>query len=465
MNRKIFKIVSLLLIQAVLGIECVWAANMASLSPKLNLDNELIAQIFLVGGRQYAKEYLFSKSPQANTLIYPLLVEHSADSIYIVCMKDGKCIYEFANKAHLRNRFQKFGVEIEEIKGVEYEKHHSIPETADFTKQVKAVLKFKKMIKYVYRSEKDKRWFIRTLTYFKDKVIVISKDVTELQTVKKDMEGVNQLQKLILDIITHDLQNKVTIASGFSDLLLEKEEDETRRSMIKMILNALRQTEELLENVTVFSKFSSRNYKEEYRVRNIGLIIEEVIGELKFKAQSKNITLKTKNIAENYDVNALSFIKDVFLNLIDNALKYSLEKTTVEVDIKDAGEYWKISIKDEGSGIKDEHKKMIFKRFERADAGSIGIQGSGLGLAIVKQLVLLHEGRIWVEDNYPQGSIFYLELPKVDSELRKLSPPEQELNELPDKPTKPARKMGVPHGATFKKIKLSVDSGFIKQAV
>jgi signal transduction histidine kinase len=67
-------------------------------------------------------------------------------------------------------------------------------------------------------------------------------------------------------------------------------------------------------------------------------------------------------------------------------------------------------VKDQGEGIPDEHKQRIFSRFERL--GKEGVQGSGLGLTITKQIVSLHRGEIWVEDNPSGGSAFFVRVPK-----------------------------------------------------
>ncbi|MCK4247969.1 MAG: HAMP domain-containing histidine kinase, partial [Methanomicrobia archaeon] len=78
----------------------------------------------------------------------------------------------------------------------------------------------------------------------------------------------------------------------------------------------------------------------------------------------------------------------------------------IEITIEDELGNWKVCVKDYGKGIPDKLKNVIFERFEKKGAGT------GLGLAIVKQIVILHRGKVWIEDNPEGGSIFCVSLPK-----------------------------------------------------
>ncbi|MFQ5559878.1 MAG: sensor histidine kinase, partial [Nitrospinota bacterium] len=103
-------------------------------------------------------------------------------------------------------------------------------------------------------------------------------------------------------------------------------------------------------------------------------------------------------------------VYDVFQNLVTNAIKYSPEGTKIKIEIKECPDVWKIQVVDEGEGIADAHKQTVFNRFQRLNKG--GVKGTGLGLAISKKIVDAHGGRIFVEDNEPEGSIFVVELPR-----------------------------------------------------
>jgi signal transduction histidine kinase len=109
-------------------------------------------------------------------------------------------------------------------------------------------------------------------------------------------------------------------------------------------------------------------------------------------------------------VRANPIIEEVFLNLLNNAAKYTADGKRVVIDAIEDSKSVTVAVKDYGPGIPDEDKEEIFNRFERRDRA--GVKGMGMGLTIVKRIVELHSGKVWVEDNPEGGSIFYVQLPK-----------------------------------------------------
>jgi signal transduction histidine kinase len=105
-------------------------------------------------------------------------------------------------------------------------------------------------------------------------------------------------------------------------------------------------------------------------------------------------------------------IEQVFVNFLSNAIKYSPEDTSITVEIEDLGGEWKVKVMDQGFGILDEDKELVFERFKRLDKGNI--KGTGLGLAIVTRVVDLHGGKVGVADNpNGEGSMFWVTLKKA----------------------------------------------------
>jgi len=102
----------------------------------------------------------------------------------------------------------------------------------------------------------------------------------------------------------------------------------------------------------------------------------------------------------------------VFQNLISNAIKYNCEKGRVEISARKEDKKTIISVKDTGMGIPSESLSRVFERFYRVDkARSREMGGTGLGLSIVKHLVESHDGRVWVESDEGEGSVFFFALP------------------------------------------------------
>lgn len=109
-------------------------------------------------------------------------------------------------------------------------------------------------------------------------------------------------------------------------------------------------------------------------------------------------------------------IKNVLVNLLDNAIKYSQDPVVVRVDVKDRGRHVEFSVSDQGKGIAKEHLKSIFDMFFRVSDGNLyDVKGFGLGLAYVKHVVEQHGGGIHVDSVLGVGSTFTISLPKKDA--------------------------------------------------
>jgi len=145
---------------------------------------------------------------------------------------------------------------------------------------------------------------------------------------------------------------------------------------------------------------------------NLNEIIKNAVETMKPKALDKNISLRLKedNIPE------IVFDKDritqVVVNLIDNAIKFTDEGGSVDVELIDGGNQAMVKVRDTGIGLKKEDQKRIFLPFEQVDSTvTRNYGGSGLGLAICRGIVTYHGGKIWVEAEPGKGSTFIFTIP------------------------------------------------------
>ncbi len=232
------------------------------------------------------------------------------------------------------------------------------------------------------------------------------KDMAEkLQRTMQELEVANNQKRVFLDIMCHDLSNYLSIIGGFTTLLMERMDDKDKREILKIINKNVLKIEEVLENARRLARLEKGTALEleERDLKEILLSVQEVFSQ---NNEGGRVKLNLPEGALMVEVDEL--IKDVFLNVISNALKYSKDEVVVEA--VDLGERVRVTVSDYGPGIPDEHKQAIFERFWRLDKS--GVRGTGLGLSIAKSIVELHNGKIWVEDNSPHGSVFIVELPK-----------------------------------------------------
>lgn len=220
----------------------------------------------------------------------------------------------------------------------------------------------------------------------------------------------NRLKDLFTDIMSHDLLNPAGVVRNASETLLDLESNDKKRAILELIRDSSSDLIETIKNASVLSKLETiEDLKCE--VQDLNKILQATVNEFKSQLNVKKLRL---DYLPNRVCPALVHptVKDVFLNLVSNAIKYSPTGSIIEIDIEERSNYWIIYFKDFAEGIIDADKNKIFERFKRLEQRNI--KGSGLGLAIVKRIVELHAGEVWVEDNPEGGSIFYVRLPKEE---------------------------------------------------
>ncbi|MDW7733399.1 MAG: sensor histidine kinase [Methanolobus sp.] len=241
--------------------------------------------------------------------------------------------------------------------------------------------------------------------------LVITYDRLTTEKVKKlELERSNNLKDLFTDIMRHDLLNPAGAIRGFNEILYSQENDGEKKRILEIIG---RQADKLIAMIDSAAQLAKLESSDELKLgeKDVGQLIRSVADSFAHELAEKNMTL---DMVEGgpYPSQVNEVIEDVFANLISNAIKYSPEGSAIKIKVLDAEDYWKTEVIDNGDGISDENKPLVFDRFKRVDRK--GIKGSGLGLAIVKRIVDLHGGSVGVEDNPEgQGSVFWVSLKKA----------------------------------------------------
>ncbi len=215
----------------------------------------------------------------------------------------------------------------------------------------------------------------------------------------KQIERSNMFKELLLDILRHDILNPLTVIKNVA-YTLEKEKAELTLRNVKKI-------EEIIRRATIYGKLESVE-ELEFEQANLVEVINRALEAVKNLVNEKQIEMKVIKGKDSYYADVSPWIEEAFVNLISNAIRYSPKGSSVEIFLSEDKENVKIGIADFGHGIPEEEKPYIFERFGKGKAS----KGLGLGLAIVKRIIELHNGKIWVEDNKPKGSIFYVKIPK-----------------------------------------------------
>jgi len=279
---------------------------------------------------------------------------------------------------------------------------------------IKNHLSEKKEISLFYPTE---RYYIASaipLGSLKKETIVVMFDITEFKTLEK-------IKADIVANVSHELRTPLTAIKGYVETLeLVAYENPDERSHFLNIIG--RHTDRLINIVSDLLLLSDIERKstplgEESRATFEQIDFKESVYS-SLEALKSKVEEKGLRVSVDIEENLPKFRGDgfllgqMFINLIDNAVKYTPEGGTIGVEIKHPDSQFKIEVIDTGIGIPKEHLARIFERFYRVDkTRSRKIGGTGLGLSIVKHIVIMHGGKIEVESEVGKGSRFMITLP------------------------------------------------------
>jgi two-component system phosphate regulon sensor histidine kinase PhoR len=181
-----------------------------------------------------------------------------------------------------------------------------------------------------------------------------------------------------------------------------------------VILNETTRLSGIVNRILSFSQIESNKRKYSFSETNINEIVENATITFRYSIENKGFSYSfkpDKNIPLiQVDREAIA---DAFVNLIDNAMKYSTEIKHIEVRTGISDKYVYVEVEDHGIGISEKNQKYIFDKFYRVTEMNLAnrVKGSGLGLAIVKHIMDAHEGTISVKSSPGSGSAFRLSFP------------------------------------------------------
>ncbi|MGB9912477.1 MAG: ATP-binding protein [Candidatus Kapaibacteriota bacterium] len=253
----------------------------------------------------------------------------------------------------------------------------------------------------------DDRVYLSRVRYLSESKQIINV-LYDISMIKK----VENIKRDLVANVSHELRTPLTAIKGYIETL----EEEIPCEQFKYIDTIKKNTERIIHIVDdLLTLVSLEDVSSKLYVSKVDLceLVRQIIPTFKHRLEEKNLDIEILCDKELPLINADAFrLEQVFVNLIDNAIKYSVRGTIrIEMHIEDE-ETVKIIVSDEGIGIPKEHRERIFERFYTVDKSrSRKFGGTGLGLSIVKHIILLHDGNIQVESQEGKGTKFIIHLP------------------------------------------------------
>ncbi|MBP1043074.1 HAMP domain-containing histidine kinase [Vagococcus sp. BWB3-3] len=227
----------------------------------------------------------------------------------------------------------------------------------------------------------------------------------------KELSGIETLRSDFINHFSHEFKTPIVSIQGFAKLLKDPGiSEEDRQKYIDIIIQESTRLTSLSTNVLNLSKVETIEILPQKTSIQLAEQLRQVILLLEPKWQIKQITFNL-TLAECWLQSSDELLQQLWINLIDNAIKFSPPNSSITVELIDRGQEVMVVISDQGIGMDQATQELVFNKFYQGD-NSHAIEGNGLGLSLVKRIVTLCRGQITLTSSPDKGSTFTITLPK-----------------------------------------------------
>jgi signal transduction histidine kinase len=245
----------------------------------------------------------------------------------------------------------------------------------------------------------------------------LEKATTELKQANEKLKELDQLKNDFVSTVTHELRTPLTSIRALAEILNSNPmlEEQKQSEFTEIIIKEAQRLSRLINQVLDIQKFDSQKTVLQLQPTDIKKVTNDAIDATRQLIDGKHIALK---VEADEDIPLVMMDRDriiqVVINLLSNAVKFcESENGFIQINLTEEKDFLKVEVKDNGIGIKQRDKQLIFERFSQVRRQTGGAQsGSGLGLPICKHIIESHQGEIWVESKPKKGSAFIFTLPK-----------------------------------------------------
>lgn len=214
---------------------------------------------------------------------------------------------------------------------------------------------------------------------------------------------------------SHELRTPLAVLRTEVEVAMTKSLDEyAQRNLLSSVLEECQRLTALIDQLLTLSRDDTGTAQYTHEPIDLNSFVADVVQTMIPLAEAKQQTLIFSGDEETYVIGDANRLRQVFYNLLDNAIKYTAQQGRIEVTVNSDDNVAMVSVSDSGIGIPDEHLPYVFDRFYRVDkARTREDGGTGLGLSIAKTIIVAHDGEIEIHSTSEKGTTCTVRLPKT----------------------------------------------------
>ena len=239
------------------------------------------------------------------------------------------------------------------------------------------------------------------------------KENKKLEETTKELQESEKLKNIFISNISHELRIPLVPIKGYHEIILEEHMGTLtpkQRKAMKISLKNIERLQEIIENILNYSRIESGKYQILNTVVNVEEVLEDVFSRLDNMVETKKIeVIKEYSVKDAYVYGDREALKQIFINLISNSIKFSCEiGVRITIGISQENEKYRISIKDDGVGMDRSQIEQVLKSFRQLDEGNTRrYRGLGLGLTVADKILAYYGEKLYISSKKNEGTEVY----------------------------------------------------------
>jgi two-component system, OmpR family, sensor kinase len=251
----------------------------------------------------------------------------------------------------------------------------------------------------------------------------VAERTEELRQANQSLRKVDETRRAFFADISHELRTPLTVIRGEGEIALRGKNKPVPeyKSSISRIVEQAKHLSVLVNDLLFIARQGAGAARLNLQTIDLGNLLEKVCGDAKVLAHPKSVAITYANgSAQDFVHGDPARLRQLFMVLLDNAVRYSNSKGEVKVDVASTAGEVQVRVSDSGIGIAPEELEGIFERFRRGgNAAELNEEGLGLGLPVAKAIVEAHKGRIDMDSRLGEGTTVTVALPASPTEAAK----------------------------------------------